>query len=641
MDDRRVIWAIVALHVAAGVYGFMLNDEADQATAFYNLAHGSLLVKDVPPGTSQLHNNISWQRRWDDDRPIASTPLNILALPVLFALHLADAVAPLSLWFSGIAVYAIWRAAGRSAPWTKPPGALGAAVLLGGLLVLGQGMRTLGPDLDYYGATAALNVTGIILGIVGSALAWHALGKHASAGWRPILLCALVFGSWLFWARLPKYHMLGAVNMLCIIALLQRPRTVKRDVLVGLLAGLAVWVNFGIGIVAILGLVSLKVAELIRSPGARQAALRTWGPLLVGGLLGLTPAMAENTYLFGNPFINFYFASPETSTVGGHSSFTENATSEPEGNIVWATLKQIPAIFSHLMHWNGPQDFFLNLGSTFTTGTRLEGGPSGIFLISPLLALSLLGVYRLFKGPSRPVDCVWALGVLAWQALLGTNAGALQGAGFDARLWFHILPLLALLAAFGIQGFHQETRARKIIAGAFVFSTGVFLFLWCLANLGYRLGTPASLARLVLLGTLLLGALATALVFSVSIMRRSPKAPSRARAVALTSALAVSLVWTGLFTIAAHPSLPDSGSHEGATTFVPFMDATSTWIHDAISPPTLAPLAWNETGVLVFHPDHGSCLVVPNPCPDVPMPDALRQRLENTTRQTTGSSAPH
>ncbi|MEK6975246.1 MAG: hypothetical protein AABY18_02775 [Candidatus Thermoplasmatota archaeon] len=637
MQVGRAIWLLVAVHLLAGTYGFALNDEADQIAAFYNLAHGSLLVKEVPPSAYQLQDNISWLRRWDD-RPIASTPLNLLALPVFAAIRLASAIAPLSVWFSGIATIGLWRAAGRPAPWRSPPGVWGAAVLFGSWAFLAQGMRALGPDLDYYGATVALNVTSILLGILGSVLAWHALGRHAKPSWRPLLLAALLLGPWLYWARLAKYHMLGAVTMLGIIMLLQRPATWKRDFAVGVLAGFALWVNFGIGVVAILGLASLKLVTLLRAQGQRRQAMRTWVPLIVGGLIGLAPVMAENTYLFGNPFINFYFASPETSTGIGHTTLSENETGAAGGNPVWASLKAIPAIFAHLMHWNGPLDFLKNLASTFTLGTRVEGLVFGIFLISPILALALVGMWRLARGPERPPDVAWAAAVLGWQAALGTNAGVMQGAGFDARLWFHLLPLLAILAAFGVRKATQELRPWRVLAGAGAFAATVFIAIWAIGQSGHRLGTPSTVPRFVMYGTFILGTILVGLSVAWSIFKRSGRTKARATTMAMAAALAMPLVWGGLFMLVVHPHLPDSGSHQGGSFFIPVMGDVSSIIHGAVFPPAGLPMVWDGNGTLVFHPDYGSCLVNPNPCPDVPIPEDLRQRMENATVEPTTTS---
>ena len=628
MDGARVAWTIVAAHLLVASFGFFLNDEADQISAFYNLSRGSLLIEEAPPSAYQLADNISWQSRWDDNRPVASTPLNVLALAFLPLAKVAGAIAPFSMWFSGLAALALWRAAGRPAPWSQALGGPAFVALFVLWLVLGAGFRESGPDMDYYGATVALNLTSLVLGIVGAILAWHVLGKHAVGAWRPLLLAALVLGPWLFWARLAKYHLLAAVVLLAIMALLQRPRSGRNDLVVGVLAGFAYWVNFGVGIVAILGIATLAVARVVRAQGGRLGAVKRTLPFILGGLLGLAPAMAESTYLFGNPFINFYFADEDTVSGAGASGVAENGTAD---NIVWATVQAIPRIASHLMHWDGPVDFVLNLFSTFTLGSRLEGMAFGIFWISPLLALSMVGAFHLLRGPARPTEVAWALFVVGWQAILGTNAAVMHGAGFDARLWFHALPLLAVLAAFGVRSWPSPGKPSRILVGAGFLALALFVLLWFIAQIGYRFPSPNVTARLVMQGTFVIGASLAILVWAWSVLRSSGHWRGAA-AVAVATALALPMVWLGLFAVAFHPGLPTSSGHTGAGTYVPLMEPVSQWVHDAIVPPTSVPLAWDANGTLVYHPDHGSCLVEPNPCPDIAMPDELRWRLENATK---------
>ena len=90
--------------------------------------------------------------------------------------------------------------------------------------------------------------------------------------------------------------------------------------------------------------------------------------------------------------------------------------------------------------------------------------------------------------------------------------------------------------------------------------------------------------------------------------------------------------------VAQHTAIPRTGPHEGAGMFVPIMDPISNLLRDAIDPPQAIGLVFDGNGTLVYHPNHGSCLVEPNPCPDIPMPEGLRQRLENATSNSTSTS---
>lgn len=636
MDTRRLAWLLVALHVLVAAYGFRLNDEADQIAAFHNLANGSLLVKDVPPSAYQLSDNISWQRRWQDDRPIASTALNVVALPVSIVVRLAAAIAPLTWWFSGIAALAIWRATGKPSPWDEPIGRRGTIVGLGIWALLGLGFREPGPDLEYYGSAVALNVTSLALGVLGAILAWRVLGHQVKGSWRALLLGALVLGPWLYWARLAKYHMLSAVLVLVLVLLLQRTRTARRDFAIGVTAGILYWTSFAVGLVAILGLVTIETVRVAAWRGPRIQALRAWPSLALGGFVGLLPSFVENTYLFGNPFINFYFANSETSFGAGQS---EVAGSGSVFDALRGTVEAIPRIAQHLMAWNGPRDFVLNLLSTLSLGTRVDGNAFGIFLISPLLVLAAVGAYRVLTKRVRRPELAWAICVLAWQALLGTNAGVTQGAGFDARLWFHALPLLAILAAFGVCIWRDPIAPVRAYVWAAIATGGLFLMVRAINLAGLRFDEgPAGAARYMVYGMAVMGFSAVGFMAGLHLLRGRADWQQRAMQGWVVVSLALPMVWTALFVVASHPHLPDVGSVEGGEMYVPAMAPLADFFYETVAPPTRLPMVWNETGTLVFHPSFGSCLVVPNPCPDVPIPENLRQRLENAKSNSTSSS---
>jgi hypothetical protein len=629
MEPQRLFWTLVAVHLLVACYGFALNDEADQIAALHNLAQGSLRVEEVPPSAYQVFDNITWQRRWDD-RPVASTPLNLLALPVLAGIRVMAFVAPLGVWFAGLAAVAIWRSIGwRITTAEGSPAPVLGVVAIG--LVLGHGLRELGPDVDYYGAAIALNVTGIILGVIGSMLAWRLLGVHVTGAWRGILLAALVAGPWLYWSRLAKYHLLTAVFVLLILLALTSPRTRRRQLILGALVGLTYWTHFAVGLVALLAVGTLELRWLLA--GQTQGAARFEFALLSGLFIGALPSLLENQYLFGNPLFNFYFAG---------ASPTNATTSNPDGawwTAIWSTLERVPQIASQLLHWNGPQDFALNLFSILTFGGRVEGQASGFLFICPLLVLlAARGLYRFIRSSDRPDHVVWAIAFLAWQAILGTNAGVVQGAGYDPRLWFHIWPLLALLSAYGVPSHQPREAAPPIVLGLAVV-TFILLGMRLIATAGFQFDHgPAQAAEYVLMGTRILAVLAVAV--AVVILSLKPAWRTAGIVISVGFLLAVPMSWSALYVVGLHPRLPDTDQIEGGTMLVPLSAAASDFVYHSLAPITAKPFVWNENGTLVFHPDYGNCLVTPTPCPLVEMPPELRRRLDIVANQTVTEQRP-
>ena len=606
-----------------------MNDEADQSAALHSLANGSLRVTEFEEAPYALHDFITWQRRWDDT-PVASTALNVLALPVLGVLLAADFLAPLTAWLAAAFVWALWGAVGpRRDPSIHPafPTKWRLAVLAALFVWAADRLRFDGPDVGFYYSTIALQFTNVALSIFAALLLWRIVAPIVpDTAARTAFFAAFLVGPWMFWARGLKYHMLGATVVALVLWLLTKPRTLRRDVLIGIASGFAVWVNIGVGIVIIGALAVTELPRLWTQRRELARLSREWMALVAGAVIGLLPSLIENQVLFGNPFLPFYFAEAAGNDTAGSSA-----------------LRAVPGILAHIMHWNGLGDFLLNLLSVFTTGQRVEGQPFGILMLNPILIFAPAGVWLWGRRRIREPMATFAVCLVTVQAILMTNASVRQGAGLDVRLWFHVLPALLVLAAFGARPVLASIGrgdVRRIATIAIASAAVPYLIVGAIVAVGYQLAPelgPHLLRTLLGAWAVLLFILAFA--WAAAAMRGANWRRAKVTTVAIL--IAAPLVWSIFFLWVQHPDLRDFREHEGAGMFVPGMDHVSSFAESLVFPPRGLPVVYDGNGTMVFHPDHGSCLVVPNPCPDIPMPDILRQRLralENATREAATST---
>lgn len=609
----RLPWLLLALAVAGGSYGFWLNDEADQAAALLSMSHGSLHVEPQSTRTYAIGDNVSMERRWDDT-PVASTALNLLALPVIPILILADSLAPLSLWFGATFTVAAWKAMGIPWPSNAPRPLVAWATFVGFMVLVEQGFRVSGPDVPYFIALIALQVTNLLLAGLCAWLLYGLISMEVESRLgRSVALMASLGASWLFWAQGLKYHMLAATCVAGLLYLATRPRTMRRDAAIGFVAGFSAWVNPVVGVVSFLALAVVELGRMARRSGRRSQILRQWAIMAVGALLGMAPMFAENAYLFGNPLTGFYVAGAGAG----------NQTGDPGP----ATFAFVNVLLS-ILQWQGWGDFLLNLASILTWGGRVEGNPFGIFLLTPFLAASLFGVFSLVRSRRSSEAQRLAVGLLFFQTILMTNAAVRQGAGLDVRLWFHMLPAFAVLACVGARRFLEALGNRTAITTrALVFLVAAIGALVVLGSSHLRLGPSLGHHfQYAFIAIFAAGAIWVAFAWAWTILR--PGRRDMALAVTAAALVAIPLAWGALFLVAQHTNIPHTGSHEGAGMLVPVMDSISSLLRDAIDPPQPIGLVFDGNGTLLYHPDHGRCDVVPNPCPDVSMPEDLRRALE-------------
>lgn len=582
--QRRLAFVALAL-IVTGSYGWRSNDEADQSAAFLSLSQGSLHVEEVSPRAYALSENVSWWRRWDDT-PVASTALNVLALPMAAVVLLADWIAPLSVVLSATAAGLAVSLAGGTFPalqrFLDPRRRLVVAGML--TLALSKGLRAEWLDVQYYYPTVVLQMTNMVLAVVGAELLWIVLLRSgAPATPRTVLWLGVVLGPWLHWGTALKYHMLAAVVVVAIIFLLQQQR--HRPLLLGALAGFGYWVNpmVGLGCMGALGL-----TWMARHRTRRHAAF-----LATGVLLGAAPGFLENAWLFGNPLTGFYQAG------GGFDyNMTGNDTAQP-------------SLIESVLHWHGPKDFALNLASILLDGRRVEGYAFGLLWVTPILGAGLL----VGRKSLRQESVTFTVALLAIQAVVMTNAGIRQGFGDDVRLWFHVLPALAVLAAHGLAHMHLADNAsrRPLFVGPLLASAYIGALVVA-GSWGWTVGVGGTDFRLVYEVGLVLAVAAAALIWLLSTQGRIQRQQSMTAMLSLL--LVAPLMWTVLAQVVEAPDIPRTGDHEGGSTFLPFLHPVFDAIQDGLNPPSPLPIVYDANGTLVFHPDYGLCIRTPSPCPE-------------------------
>lgn len=373
------------------------NDEMDQASAYHNLSQGSLEVHDVD-----------------------------------HSLYTVD--------YNGHEV--------AFKPRYEGPTPVGSTML-----------NVLALPLASFGPYVALGLTNMALYVATAWLLWPTIrGRVPTNGAAAILVAATMLGPLMHWGQAVKYHALGAFLVTAALHLQTRQGLPAR-LATGIVAGLAIWNHVGIGTTLAAGLAFAELRHAWRNRDAIGLASR-WLPIVIGGVLALTPFLLENAALNGHPLQD------------GHA-----ATAEGDGSA--APSLSLFGTFASVIQWTGAGDFLANLASGYVW-SRAEGNPIPVLWASPLLAAGLAFV-PLWLLRRRAIDdsSALAVGVLAAHTVLYTNLATAQGFGADMRFYSHILPTLGVLAAAAVGPALARLDARAVLlgaagaAGALVLATGL------------------------------------------------------------------------------------------------------------------------------------------------------------------------
>lgn len=627
---HRLAWAVLALGLLFGSYGAFLNDETDQASAFWNLSQGSLLVQEYPDAFYYVvADEIRTAPRFSfTDVPIGSTALNILALPVAGALVVLDQAIPLNVLFGTVAAAAVWRALGLSWPW-KPESQDGAsngliALAFAALVALATlGFRASGPTMSTFYAFPALKITNLVLFVVGGWLLWKTFERHQIpfSTRLPVFIASMI-GPWLFWSNGMKYHGLAGTLVALLLFIRSWPRTARTELAVGATIGIAVWNQPAGGLVMALAVAAAELPRLWRDRKDARHVARQWACIAVGLTLGLMPAFAENLYVTGSPFTFGQFASTGATSELGHSS-----TANDTGSIASSWGQSLRALPSTIAHWAGLDRGWTvvkDLASIFTTGERVEGKPLGILMTTPMFLAAGAGLVALTRRDPRTPATTLAVTLLVAQALLLTEPGTHQGGGRDVRMWLPMVPPLALLAAVGLAPHLRNLEIADVKRSLAIAAVAIILAWMALAGItasGHELGSSNfEHIRTFLFASFVVFALLVGTVWSLAIIG-NPVARRHSWTFTLGMAIAMTGLWTATFMLGDPQALLGSGESEGAMMFVPVMDPVVDWFYSKIVHNPPLPIVYDEFGNLVFHPDYGLCTREPNSCPtDWPKP---------------------
>lgn len=593
-------WALVALLLGLtfGTYGWRINDEQDQVAAFHNVAQGSLFVLEHPRQYYDIADGgITWETRFPGKIPVGSTLLDMLGLPVLALVRVADALLPMGVWISVLASAAAYRLLPGN--WRTPLMAKAGVVAVP---VLAVGFRAPNPDIDLMGPLVALQFTNLLLYACTAYFVARTVARFV-AGPGAIPLVAAVVLPLVYWGTRLKYTMLAVFLVALAVWLAGEAPSIRRNLALAFTAAFSIWNNIGEGIVLAGAVGVLLLAELLRNRPLRTKV--SLAAPAIGLVVGLLPWAMENMLLRGSPFAASYLF-PDS----------QDSVETVQGSILHFLLAQALA----LDVWNGWKDFFLNLVDPWTLGYRTEGQPLGVLAMSPLLAAFVLAARpRVARSPE---------GLLGWtflllHAVMLTNRIVRQGFGADARLLVPVLPIVGALAAraagpwFATWG---RTDVRRLAAGATAVFGIAFAAVWIASaagplHAGLKMWPTDKSLLLAWCGVLLALGL-FALLFAR--FRLLPWSPRQVGTLLLGALISLPLLWAVSATAAYGTDLRSDTPGQRVSNFLPLAQS----VNEAASPvltPFQFPLV-REDNYTVYAPEYGYCDVDPSPCPWGPRP---------------------
>jgi hypothetical protein len=382
LRDRRLLLLVASLAVA---YGVLLQPPGCNQTAHYGLAHA---LAHGTPRIDATHGETCDTAFIDGHYFAAKAP------------GLALFVTP---WFEGLrALGLVPRNPGAGAPFPQA--------------MLSLPRRALW-QVSLFGA--ALPALALVLLVAAVAREIEPRASVAAAGLVGLGTLVLPFSTVLF------AHVLGACLAFAAFATLFLRGS---PLLAGLLAGLAVCIDFPLAVVA----VALAVYVW------RRAA-----PFVAGVVAGVIPLLAFDTWAFGKPF-----------------------------HLSYANAVLVPGASGHDVLGANSSGFFGVGVPSVRVGGELLFSPRGLFVLSPVLLAALLGLWRLrARGFGREA----ALAASLFAVFLVYNAGYYVPFGGyvpGPRFLLAIIPFLALGLPAAIVDWPLATAALGLFSiGAMTVAT--------------------------------------------------------------------------------------------------------------------------------------------------------------------------
>jgi hypothetical protein len=409
---RRGLLAIAVLGVA---YAVLMQPLGWAQTSHY------ALVRALSNGTPKI-DAYHWETRdkaWHKGHyyAVKGPGLAMLTLPLYSALHAAGGDEA-SKW---AARKSREHAAGRWSAGGRPNGLYGAS--------LERAMRVRVDVEETTGMVWALGLLGAALPAVLMLLLVRSLAERVEPGMGTLAAVTLGAGTLVLpFATMYFSHILAAFLAFAAFALLWReregPARIGLVALAGLLAGLAVTTEYPIAIVgAIVGLYAIARGNVIRR-----------GLAYTGGVLvGVAPLAAYNLWAFGSLTHNSYKDAVAVQGLSGHAVLGLNDSG-----------------------------FFGIEAPTFHQFLQLLFAPRGLLVLSPVLALAVVGTALMYRR-GRRAEALTIAGVTV--AFLVYNSGyylPFGGGSAGPRFLIPTLPFLAVPLAIAFRRFPAVTVALAV-----------------------------------------------------------------------------------------------------------------------------------------------------------------------------------
>lgn len=468
---------MLALTLLWSPYPF-LNDELPQSLGLDGLSHGHPWVQGPFPADYQLLHSLGWSHWAVPDgtnltNPVGSTPLNVLALPVLGTLVLlAGGLGPPGALAVVVSVFAgatACLAASRRATLSSRPRvrlaiALAATVAVAALAALVPASRANG---RFILEVASIQLVSMGCLVASGLLVQSMLAARFSrrASWT--LATAYVSCTpLLFWGVQTKYHSLAAALVVAVMWALDRARERKwAFVLAGVLAAISVWNQLPLGaiVAAAVGVTALATPQ---DPGGRSASVLRFS---AGFLIGLLPLTLE-WVLLGQKGLGTQYLPP----LGLSAPVVH-----PGSGVEVQTAARGPLVDFGVFH---PKSTLEATWKTlvWTNGMKVRGGMS-FASIMPFLAFALASVSsRPLRQSLRGAPTLFASAlVVILFPILG--AAVLDiGAGFDIRHAIMLVPAFFWFAAPAMATAIDRLDPKPflgVLVGFAVFAFGVALML--------------------------------------------------------------------------------------------------------------------------------------------------------------------
>lgn len=432
-----------------------LNDEVAQVASLDSLAHGNLELGLPPEGFAPFLQGV--YRHAGIPLPGAghyalsgSTMLNVLALPVLFALKgvaaiagvrgaLAIAPAALATWGAWSLLRLLPRQPRLRAPWLIMPAAAFVPFLPAPALPAEPYLEIAATHLVSMAATAmaAAFLFDLLRRPVGQARALVAAGGYLLA--TPAL----------FWGLDAKYHALS-ISLAAVAAWCYADggRTGPlRTFLAFAVVGLAWWNKPGLG--ALLGAAFFLLALPALRLGVRPALERA-GAAVAGGLVGLAPDLMFRLAAFeeATRTVTAAVASPggaaggagaSAGGVGGVGNAALGAvTGHTFSNSLFSSFWAAADAIAQALVWTRWQDV---------------GAALSMLCVAPAFAVAVAALARPALREGLPRSLVWMAGLYGALLLLLVGKQFLAvGAGFDMRHATTLWPFVTILCAPALAG---------------------------------------------------------------------------------------------------------------------------------------------------------------------------------------------